>query len=93
MMVVVAIAIALVLIILWFILQPQQGQIASNAPRKSSAALPQGNIDPDQEVRQLLRQGQKLDAIKRVRHITGWGLKEAKEYVEALPEAPSLTTL
>jgi hypothetical protein len=36
------------------------------------------------EVRALLAQGQKIAAIKRVRELTGTGLREAKTYVEAL---------
>ncbi|NTU79105.1 MAG: hypothetical protein HGA45_06840 [Chloroflexales bacterium] len=31
-----------------------------------------------------MARGQKIDAIKRVRERTGWGLKEAKDYVERL---------
>lgn len=38
----------------------------------------------EQEVRGLLTQGKKIKAIKRVRELTGWGLKEAKDYVEQL---------
>ncbi|NOK58672.1 MAG: hypothetical protein GFH27_549301n298 [Chloroflexi bacterium AL-W] len=54
-----------------------------------SAALPE-EIDPSadvsaigNEVRALLLQGKKIEAIKRVREHTQWGLKEAKEYVDA----------
>lgn len=31
----------------------------------------------------LLRQGNKIACIKEVRNLTGWGLKESKDYVEA----------
>jgi ribosomal protein L7/L12 len=37
------------------------------------------------ELRGLIAAGQKIVAIKRVRELTGMGLKEAKEYVESLP--------
>jgi ribosomal protein L7/L12 len=37
-----------------------------------------------QDVRTLLAQGQKIEAIKLVRRQTNCGLKDAKEYVEAL---------
>lgn len=40
--------------------------------------------DVDMEVQQLVLNGQKIKAIKRVRMLTGAGLKEAKEYVDAL---------
>lgn len=36
------------------------------------------------EIRELLRQNRKIDAIKRVREKTGLGLAEAKDAVEAL---------
>jgi hypothetical protein len=42
---------------------------------------------PDDEraaIRALAERGNKIGAIKRVRDITGMGLKEAKDYVEAL---------
>ena len=38
----------------------------------------------DEEIRGLIRQGRKIDAIKRVREKTGLGLAEAKDAVEAL---------
>jgi len=43
----------------------------------SSAAL--------QEVQALMAQGKQIFAIKKVREFTGWGLKESKDYVDALP--------
>jgi ribosomal protein L7/L12 len=50
---------------------------ASDAPTASAPQL-------DQEARGLLARGRKIEAIKRVREVTGWGLKEAKDYVERL---------
>ncbi len=38
----------------------------------------------DGEVGRLLIAGRKIDAIKRHRELTGWGLKESKDAVEAL---------
>jgi ribosomal protein L7/L12 len=38
----------------------------------------------DDEARTLLAKGQKIVAIKLVRERTGWGLKEAKDYVDEL---------
>lgn len=40
--------------------------------------------DWQQDVRTLLAQGQKIEAIKLVRRQTNCGLKDAKDYVEAL---------
>ena len=37
-----------------------------------------------EEIKQLLRQGQKIQAIKKLRESSGIGLKEAKEQVEAI---------
>jgi ribosomal protein L7/L12 len=49
-------------------------------------------LDPaaERELRELVARGQKIDAIKRARELTGLGLKEAKEYVESLPLAPTV---
>lgn len=38
----------------------------------------------DQELRQLVLAGKKIEAIKLHRQRTGMGLKESKEYVEGL---------
>ena len=37
------------------------------------------------EIRALLAQGNKIAAIKQLRELTGLGLKEAKDYVDAIP--------
>jgi ribosomal protein L7/L12 len=41
-------------------------------------------LGPDASPEQLLRAGRKIEAIKRYRELTGSGLKEAKDAVEAL---------
>jgi ribosomal protein L7/L12 len=41
------------------------------------------------EVQALVARGNKIEAIKRLRDLTGLGLKEAKDYVESLPSIPS----
>ena len=49
-----------------------------------------GKVDEDlmrSEVEQLLRADRKVEAVKRVREYTGWGLKESKDYVDALQDA------
>lgn len=38
----------------------------------------------DDELRQLIANGKKIEAIKRYREATGLGLKESKEYVDSL---------
>ena len=37
-----------------------------------------------QQVRDLLHRRKKIHAVKLMREATGWGLKEAKEYVDQL---------
>jgi ribosomal protein L7/L12 len=41
----------------------------------------------EDQVRALLAQGRKVEAVKRVYKTTGWGLKESKDYVDALVDA------
>jgi ribosomal protein L7/L12 len=40
------------------------------------------------EVQALVARGNKIEAIKRLRELTGLGLKEAKDYVDSLPLIP-----
>ncbi len=57
--------------------------------RKVDLLLTHLKIDPtqgvNQEILELLRSGQKIEAIKRYREQTGSGLRETKDYVEGLP--------
>lgn len=55
-------------------------------------ATPSVRLDPaaERELRELVADGQKIEAIKRVRELTGLGLKEAKDYVELLPHVATL---
>jgi ribosomal protein L7/L12 len=64
-------------------------------PRPVSPDLT-GDVEAD--ARALLRARSKIEAIKRVRELTDLGLKEAKDYVDALergesPAAPATTPL
>jgi hypothetical protein len=56
--------------------------------RKLDLVLSNLGIDPhqglDKQVAELVRDGQKIEAIKLYRAQTGVGLKEAKDYVEGL---------
>ncbi len=56
--------------------------------RKIDLILKHLGIDPNQEVcpeiKELMKTGQKIQAIKLYRQQTGAGLKEAKDYVESL---------
>jgi ribosomal protein L7/L12 len=53
------------------------------APARPAPA-PGASPDDDPEVRLLLQRGNKIAAVKRVRELTGWGLKESKDYVDRL---------
>lgn len=56
-----------------------------DAPEAHQApAKPLTQKEREEEVRQLVMDGKKITAIKRVREQTGWGLRESKDYVEAL---------
>ena len=46
---------------------------------------------PSPEVAAALARGNKIEAIKLVRHDTGLGLAEAKDLVEALARQPAVT--
>lgn len=58
----------------------------SAAPRAATPApaRSQAGIGPAEraEIEALIKQGQTISAIKRVRELTGLGLKEAKDYVD-----------
>jgi ribosomal protein L7/L12 len=56
----------------------------SMPPARSNISI----SEPDRsEISALLARGNKIEAIKRLRQLTGLGLKEAKEYVEAMPRS------
>ncbi len=82
------IAVVVVLVVaaaLW--LRRLGGASASSSLPVQPNNRPPVQLDPagEQAVRELLAGGNKLEAIKRVRELTGLGLKEAKDYVESLP--------
>jgi ribosomal protein L7/L12 len=59
-----------------------EGSGHDDAPPSETGAAAVQRIEP--ELRQLLREGRKIEAIKRFREATGLGLKESKDAVEAL---------
>ena len=40
--------------------------------------------DVEQQIRQLVQNGKKIEAIQQVLHLTGAGLKVSKDYVDCL---------
>lgn len=91
-----AIAVLIILLILWLLLQPKQGQTASNQTTETdnttSASFPsprqytQSSAEIEQTVRELMIQGKKIAAIKYIRSQKGLGLRDAKNYVESLDD-------
>ncbi|MBV9108343.1 MAG: ribosomal protein L7/L12, partial [Gemmatimonadetes bacterium] len=68
-----------------------RGGGTSQAARPVSAgAPPLRTVPPDVEAkaRELMARGQTITAIKIVREASGMGLKEAKDWVEAVPGRP-----
>lgn len=73
----------LVGIVLGFVL----GRITAPSGERTELPRPMGTqvrppATPDQQVDDLLRAGQKIQAIKLVRERTGLGLREAKDLVD-----------
>jgi hypothetical protein len=60
----------------------------SRAPVTPPALRQPLRPDHEQELRSLLAAGQKIQAVKRVRELTGLGLKEALDQVNWLERAP-----
>ena len=69
-------------------LSPKANGSNRRLERKVDLILKHLGIDPnpgvDEKVLELMRAGQKIEAIKLYREQTGVGLKEAKDYVESL---------
>ena len=60
----------------------QQVQEADETCPNCGQAKPFRGMDED--LLKLKERGQSTDAAKRVMRVTGWGIKEAREYVDAL---------
>jgi ribosomal protein L7/L12 len=74
---------------------PRQAMQSAKAPPSPSVptAPATTTLSPlDHHVRKLAAEGNKIEAIKAVREHTGLGLKEAKDYVEAIPNVVPLAS-
>jgi hypothetical protein len=60
---------------------PSQGAGPAPGPIPTTGSMPP---PPDEELRAALTAGNMIQAIKRYRELTGLGLREAKEAVEAM---------
>lgn len=58
--------------------------MSHSLPEQHVRVTSRENLSSDSELQTLLARGNKLAAIKRVRELTGMGLREAKEYVDSL---------
>jgi ribosomal protein L7/L12 len=76
-----------------FVLARRWGNMRARTGFMPESSHAEELLAPDEEIRDLLARGKKIQAIKRVRELTGMGLKEAKDYVDALPHAPPLGRL
>jgi hypothetical protein len=86
---------------LWLVLRGRRAEVVGGdqkptrsrpvTPPPSSPQPMTGTLSPlDHHVRKLAAEGKKIEAIKAVREHTGLGLKEAKDYVEAIPNVVPL---
>jgi ribosomal protein L7/L12 len=62
-------------------------------PASSQPSSSQFSGQALEEIRSLVEHGNKIGAIKRVRELTGLGLKEAKDYVDSIPRHGSPPSL
>lgn len=77
----IVIAIVLVYLAFYFLMNRARGSM-SRSPKKFTVKAELGSND--EPIIALMRAGKKIEAIKQARETYGVGLKEAKEYVEAL---------
>ena len=59
------------------------GMVSQEAKSCSHCGQPEPYSFPD-EVRLLIARGKTIEAIRRIRELTGMGLKEAKDFVDQL---------
>jgi ribosomal protein L7/L12 len=97
----VAAGVALALLVVWLLLRARARPKVIAAPTSQAAAAEPPSESPptasmtmaaaDSIVRAMAARGEIVQAIKMVREMTGLGLKEAKDYVDALPNVPPIT--
>jgi ribosomal protein L7/L12 len=94
---------ALLALVAWVLLRGRsQPQVIAAPGAASAAAEPPAAPSPtasmtmaaaDSIVRAMAARGETVQAVKMVREMTGLGLKEAKDYVDSLPNAPPITAV
>jgi ribosomal protein L7/L12 len=97
------IAVIALILLLWVLLRGRSrpkviaassaGTVSGMEPREETPAASMTMAAADSVVRAMAARGETIQAIKMVREMTGLGLKEAKDYVDALPNAPPMMTV
>ena len=77
----IAIAVLVIVVVLALLIRSRRDERASLPPARDPVPT---SGKSDETIRQLLRSGRKIDAIKHHRQQYGTGLKEAKEAVERM---------
>lgn len=73
------------LVIGWLVRGGQRSRLRDESPRSTPAnKIAQAAATQDAELLRLLRAGNKIEAIKRFRELTGSGLKESKDAIEQM---------
>lgn len=85
--------IVLVVLILFLVVLRRNAEMPLGSDFSQASSSTEGMIGADQEIRELLARGKKIQAIKLVRDQTGLDLQEAKDYVEALPSDPLMSQM
>ena len=81
----IGVAFAVGLVIGWLVRGGQRSRLSDDSPRATPAnKITHAAAAQDAEVLRLVRGGNKIDAIKRYRELTGSGLKESKDAMDAL---------
>lgn len=70
----------------------QSLQTGGPLPPPPASRLAAGSTDLEADVADLMREGQKIAAVKLYRERTGFGLKEAKDAVEAIARERGITS-
>jgi ribosomal protein L7/L12 len=84
------VAVVISFILLKYVLNPKDKKLFPPSSFKGSAVT---GSSLKEKVLPLLEQGQIIQAVKMVRELTGMGLKDAKDYVDALQQGkePNIT--
>ena len=89
---------ALLVVGVWLFLRGSEGDLRCSVGLRAHSHRRQTAFDPDsaeeleRDVRALLVQRRKIEAVKVVREYTNWGLKASKAFVDALENDAYVST-